>query len=556
MCPDKWTHYYSNQINGGNMKQSYLVQKGTLEADNSNSPIITEGKELLRKLGFSERHIDFFCERMIAVLNDYSEKFGEGVEIEYIIRKRFGRAQAVIYIPGENYDPFENGNDSRRRKIEKAFALNIYSQDATIDHAYLMGRNIVTGSIPLEKNDKSFFRNPYIWATVLGIVFGFICQALPEAANEFIVENVMNEINKVLLALLSGIMGPVIFISLMSSIIALDSVNDLTNMGFKIFRRFLMVVLFVVFLSIGVSILFFSTFGEGGLDFSPEQIIDMIIGIIPTNVVSPFLENNTPQIVMLAFIGGLALLLLGDKTNKLEEIVHQCNDWIMKIMTLVNKVLPAVPFLSLAIVIGRGDVDTLLKGWKFIAASYIIFTLALVVKAIKLKIVTKVSPFEVFKNMKKAIGVAFATASTTAPLPPMYEGAEKMNIKKDFASFWMPMSTAMLALKTTVNVVVATMMMTEILGLPISLSFLFVLTILATEMSLASPGTVGSWVIAFNAFSISTDYVGLFTAYRLFTINYATAVNIAYNSLELVEAAHKMGELEEKKSIDNATQNI
>ena len=195
------------------MKQSYLVQKGTLEADNSNSPIITEGKESLRKLGFSERHIDYFCERMIAVLNDYSEKFGEGVEIEYTIRKRFGRAQAVIYIPGENYDPFENGNDSRRRKIEKALALNIYSQDATIDHAYLMGRNSVTGSIPLEKNDKSIFRNPYIWATVLGIVFGFICQALPEAANEFIVENVMNEINKVLLALLSGIMGPLHFLN-------------------------------------------------------------------------------------------------------------------------------------------------------------------------------------------------------------------------------------------------------------------------------------------------------------------------------------------------------
>ena len=538
------------------MKQNYLIKKGTLEADNRNSPIITEGRELLRGQGFSEGHIEFFCDRMIAVLNDYSERFGAGIEIEYTIRKRFGKAQAVIYIPGENYDPFENGNDSKRRKIEKVLALNIYSQDATIDHAYLMGRNIVTGSIPLEKKEKSLLKNPYVWATILGIVVGFICLALPKEANEFIVEDIMNEVNKVILNLLTGIMGPVIFISLMSSIVALDSVNDLTNMGFRIFRRFLMVVLFVVFVSIGVSILFFSTLGDGGLDFSPEQIIDMIIGIIPVNIVSPFLENDTPQIVVLAFIGGLALLLLGDKTNKLEEIVHQCNDWIMKIMMLVNKILPAVPFLSLAIAIGRGNADTLLKGWKFIAASYIIFTVILIAKAIKFKIATKMSPIEVLNNMKKAIGVAFATASTTAPLPPMYESAEKMHIKKDFASFWMPMSTAMLALKTTVNVVVATMMMTEILGLPISISFLFVLTILATEMSLASPGTVGSWVIAFNAFSISTDYVGLFTAYRLFTINYATAVNIAYNSLELVEAAHKMGQLEEPKSVDSATQNI
>ncbi len=41
------------------MKQNYLIKKGTLEADNRNSPIITEGRELLRGQGFSEGHIEF-----------------------------------------------------------------------------------------------------------------------------------------------------------------------------------------------------------------------------------------------------------------------------------------------------------------------------------------------------------------------------------------------------------------------------------------------------------------------------------------------------------------
>ena len=102
------------------------------------------------------------------------------------------------------------------------------------------------------------------------------------------------------------------------------------------------------------------------------------------------------------------------------------------------------------------------------------------------------------------------------------------------------MGSALLALKTTVNVVVATIMMTEILGLSITLSFLFVLVLLTTEMSLASPGTTGSWVIAFEAFSMPTSYVGLFTTYRVFTVNYATGAVIAYQMLEQVEAAYKM----------------
>ena len=80
--------------------------------------------------------------------------------------------------------------------------------------------------------------------------------------------------------------------------------------------------------------------------------------------------------------------------------------------------------------------------------------------------------------------------------------------------------------------------------MPISLSFLFVLVLLATEMSLASPGTAGSWVIAFETFSMLTDYVGLFTTYRIFTANYSTGAVIAYNAFELLESAHKMGTID------------
>ena len=42
----------------------------------------------------------------------------------------------------------------------------------------------------------------------------------------------------IILDLLAGIMGPVITISMTAAIIELDSINDLTDLGFKIMRRF------------------------------------------------------------------------------------------------------------------------------------------------------------------------------------------------------------------------------------------------------------------------------------------------------------------------------
>ena len=106
------------------------------------------------------------------------------------------------------------------------------------------------------------------------------------------------------------------------------------------------------------------------------------------------------------------------------------------------------------------------------------------------------------------------------------------------------MSSAMLALQTTVNVILATVLMTEMIGMPLSITFFFVLMFLTLEMSLASPGTTASWVIAFEAFSMPTSYVGLFSTYRCLTINYSVAAVLAYNMFEQVEVANRMGALE------------
>ncbi len=42
-----------------------------------------------------------------------------------------------------------------------------------------------------------------------------------------------------------------------------------------------------------------------------------------------------------------------------------------------------------------------------------------------------------------------------------------------------------------------------------------------------------------------TDYVGLFSTYRLFTKNYSTAVVSGYNMCELLEMAYKMDEIQD-----------
>ncbi len=248
---------------------------------------------------------------MIGVLNDYAQQFGDGREIEYTIRKRFGGIEIRIIIPGEIYDPFENGNGSEKRKIEKILNLNLNSQAAFFSHLYIAGRNIVIGSVPLDRSEKSLLKDPTTIAILLGVLVGIICLHLPETASHFIIDDLMDPVMNVLLSALTGIMGPVIFFSLVTSISTIDSIDNLTNMGSKIFKRFVVIILSVIGASIGVSMLFFGDFGSEGLAFSPDQIVTMLLNIIPVNLIQPFLENNTPQMLALAFLGGISLLLAG-----------------------------------------------------------------------------------------------------------------------------------------------------------------------------------------------------------------------------------------------------
>ena len=122
-----------------------------------------------------------------------------------------------------------------------------------------------------------------------------------------------------------------------------------------------------------------------------------------------------------------------------------------------------------------------------------------------------------------------------------YEVSEKeLHIKPEFSSFWIPMCSAMLSPKTTIYLVIATLMVAEMTGMAVTTSFLLVLIIVTLELSIASPGTTSAWTIMFETLGMPTSYVGLFTVYRMFTINYGTACSMTYNILEELEAAHKL----------------
>ena len=200
---------------------------------------------------------------------------------------------------------------------------------------------------PSIKKPLNWAKLPMLWAIILGVISGLVCQRLPDNIRSFLVEGLAEPISSVVLALIAGVTGPVIFLSLITSITSLGSISKLTNLGFKIMWRFIKCTLFIIGVSIMVSLLFYSVFGEGAIQFNPDQLVSMLLNLIPTNIVAPFLNNNTPQLVILGILMGAALLLLEDRVANLAASLRSLQEWSSSVMRLVFVLTPVIPFISL-----------------------------------------------------------------------------------------------------------------------------------------------------------------------------------------------------------------
>ena len=280
-----------------------------------------------------------------------------------------------ILIPGEPFDPFTEGKDAQNRAIDKLFSANLNNGTPRISYKYTNKCNVIAISIPLQDKPKKLIKDPVVWGLILGLACGLLLRLLPQNVSSVITHDVATPLLNVILKVLSGVMGPVIFFSLLSSTISLAGVDELTGLGFKLVRRFLLSILFLIVVSVLICGLIFRNFGAGDTAFSLGQLFGMILDIFPTNVIDPFQNNNTAQLVVMSLLTGAALLVLGDNVRELKRIIDQINKWVMGVMKIVLVVMPAIPFLSIMITLADGKGAGLLDGWKFIAASYVIFAL-------------------------------------------------------------------------------------------------------------------------------------------------------------------------------------
>lgn len=507
--------------------------------------ILEDVQNKLKDYKLSDKQIQQFTQTVRDTLEDYRQQFPENTGIQYDFRKVLERIEMVIMIPGRKMNPFEEGKAADERILLSKVSVLLYNPFSNINYRYIKGTNIVTVSALQKQIDLYAFKKPMVLAAVLGLVLGFLCQQLPADLSGFLLDDLVSPLLKIMLGAVAGIMGPITFLSLVTSISTLDSINELNSSGMKLFKRFALTAAFIALVSIVVGTVMFPIVGLGSENFQFDKIAGLLLSVIPTNLITPFVDNNIPQIVVLGVLMGAALLIIRKKVTALPPILEESKQWLSEVLTLVIKLMPAVPFLSVFKIAAKGRFDMLLHGWRYIAATYLCMLLCIVIKLAVVSFRCKTSVFTIIKKIQPLFMGALTTGSEISGIEQGIEISQKdAGIDPDFTSFWLPLSQAMLAPSATIGFVLSCFMVAYISGMTISVDLLLILFLLTVQLSLASPGLTEGMTILFQSVGLSTEYVGLFSAYSVFIKNGAAAFSLCFRMLEQIEAAVVMGKID------------
>lgn len=281
-----------------------------------------------------------------------------------------------------------------------------------------------------------------------------------------------------------------------------------------------------------------------------KVIFELILSIIPQNIVAPFSEGKILQVVVMAIVTGICVVTLGDRVSEFKAWIINLQKIIFKVSDIVFKMIPLIIFLCIFKTMLNGSTQEILNVWKIVAAEYILYFLmsAGMLLMISIKYGVKISDF--LKKISPAFMISFTTGSGSASMPKNIEICTKeLKIDKNLCDFYIPLSHSVGQTAKIIGIVTCTFFAAEFSGETISIAELFVIAFLSVQFSLATVsgngGMVAIMTLLFVQLGFSPDAIGAVTIADIFVVNLSGVVALIIRDCDLVDLSHQV-ELSEK----------
>ncbi|MDO8273856.1 MAG: dicarboxylate/amino acid:cation symporter [Gammaproteobacteria bacterium] len=330
-----------------------------------------------------------------------------------------------------------------------------------------------------------------LFALVLGIIVGSIWG---EGAVS------IKWIGDLFVRLISMVVVPLVFFTLVSGIIAMGDPQKLGSLGVKTLALYMLTTMAAISIGLVLAVLLQPGVGVDLSGAVPQVLQESVpltqqmMNIVPRNPVAALANGDMLAIIFFALIFGIATMVVGQKAKPIPELMDAASEIMLKITGWVMEVAPLGVFALIAWVSGTQGVIALLDVARLALAVVVGCLLHLVLThGALMKFVVGVSPLAFFRGARDAMLVAFSTSSSSATLPVTISVAEKkLGVSPLLASTTIPLGATINMDGTALYVGIVSVFAAQAFGIDLALADYFVIVGATTLVSIGTAAVPGA----------------------------------------------------------------
>ncbi|MEK4521505.1 cation:dicarboxylase symporter family transporter [Psychrobacillus sp. FSL W7-1493] len=404
------------------------------------------------------------------------------------------------------------------------------------------------------------------WQILIGLILGIIVGGI-FYGNDNILKYI-TPFGTIFMNMIKMIVVPIIVSTLIVGVAGQGSLKQVGKLGVKTLIYFEIITTVAIIL--GILLADLTQFGSGVdmneltkgdissyVETSEEMakedhtIMDTIVGIVPTNIVSSMAAGDMLPIIFFSVLFGLGVAAIGDKGKPVLALAHGVADAMFWVTNLIMKFAPIGVFALIATTVSTFGLSSLIPlGKLMILVYFAMIFFIVVVLGITAKIVG-LSMFRIIKMIKDELILGFSTASSETVLPRIMLKTEKAGVPKDIGSFVIPTGYSFNLDGSTLYQAIAALFIAQMYNIDLSLTdqIILVLTLMVTSKGIAGvPGV--SFVVLLStlgAVGIPLEGLAFILGIDRLLDMMRTVVNICGNTLAALVMAKWEGRLDMDK---------
>ncbi|WP_411392390.1 cation:dicarboxylate symporter family transporter [Pseudomonas sp. MPB23] len=390
-----------------------------------------------------------------------------------------------------------------------------------------------------------------VWQIMIGLLAGIAIGALlhrfPES-RPWLVDNILQPAGDIFIKLMKMIVVPIVFSCMVVGIAGHGDGKTLGRIGVKSLSYFFCITTLAIIIGLLMGNLLKPGAGTQLSSLHAANITlptssaaghslgQIIVGIIPDNVVSAMAQGSLLSVLFFAVMFGLGVARLPDeRKDPVIALLRGVSDGMFKVTSMIMAYSPIGVFGMIAVTVANFGFSSLLPLAKLIMVSYIAIAFFVLVVLNLVARLCGINLFALMRHIKDELVLAFSTASSAAVMPQLMKKLETYGVPPSLVSFVVPVGYSFNLDGASLFLGIGTLFIAQLYGIDLSLADQ---ALLVVTMVLTSKGAAGVPGFMFVILSATLASAGLplegiaFIAgvYRLMEMP-TTALNVLGNAL-------------------------